>query len=247
MLGIDGDAWDTEQPISVHTVVPPHKDGLILQSAHLANDQILILIYLRDACAEVVFADARSGVAIGKTDYKGTRGHATTENIEIPVPQDELEAQRPNNDPVVIPKHSSISSVSCRSDANDIYLAVDTYVAPPYVLMGKIVNDGVNGVDVHIDRLDHGNAPHEDLVCREVLYTSHDGVKVPLFINHAKDLDISKPQPVLLHAYGGSGFSILPQYNPLFASFMRDLRGMYVTQFSVIDDPKYQFYPIHCQ
>lgn len=192
----------------------------------MANNQILVLVYLRDACAEVVFADARTGESIGKTDYKGTRGHATSENVEVPVPHEELEAHRQGTDAVVIPKHASIASVSCRSDSDELYLEVDTYVAPPYVLKGKIVNDTIKGVDVHLDRLDHGNAPHEGLVCRQVLYTSHDGVKIPLFINHSKDLDTSRPHPVLLHAYGGFGAVLAPQYNPLFASFMRDLRGM---------------------
>jgi prolyl oligopeptidase len=225
ILSLDGSTWDTETGLSLKLVVPPHKDGLILQSAHLVNDQILTLVYLRDACAEIVFTDARTGQAIGKTDYKGTRGHATSDHIDIPVPHEELDAQRSNADTVVIPKHASVSAVSCRSESDELFLAIDTYVAPPYVLTGKVLNDE-NGVDVHIGRLDHVESPHEDLICREVLYTSHDGVKVPLFISHARDLDTSKPQPVLLHAYGGSGVCLTPHYNPLFASFMRNLRGM---------------------
>ena len=226
ILSLDGKSWDTKPDLRLRVVISDHKDGLILQSAHLVNDQILTLVYLRDACAEIVFADARTGQSIGKTDSKGTRGHATVEHIDVPVPHEELDAQRRGLDPVVIPKHASISAVSCRSDSDELFLAIDTYVAPPYVLTGKVYNEADQGVDVHIGRLDHGDAPHEDLVCREVMYTSHDGVKIPLFINHAKDLDATIPQPVLLHAYGGSGMCLTPHYNPLFASFMRNLRGM---------------------
>lgn len=228
VLSLDGTSWDDQPDLSLKVVVPEHKDDLILQSAHLVNDQLLTLVYLRDACVEIVFADARTGKSIGKTDSRGTRGHATADHIEVPVPHEELDAQRKGQDPVVIPKHASISAVSCRSDSDELFLAIDTYVAPPYVLTGKVYDDPKHGADVHIGRLDHGDAPHEDLVCREVMYTSHDGVKVPLFINHAKDLDVSIPQPVLLHAYGGSGVCLTPHYNPLFASFMRNLRGMYV-------------------
>jgi len=227
ILSLDGNTWDTQPNLSLKVVIPEHQDGLILQSAHLVNDQILTIVYLRDACAEIIFADARTGKSIGKTDSKGTRGHATADQIDVPVPQEELDAQSKGQDQVVIPKHSSISAVSCRSDSDELFLAIDTYVAPPYVLTGKIYNDQ-NGVDVHIGRLDHGDAPHEDLICREVMYSSHDGVQIPLFINHAKDLDLTRPQPVLLHAYGGSGMCLTPHYNPLFASFMRNLRGMYV-------------------
>jgi len=225
ILSLDGNSWEDHSDLSLNVVIPEHKDGLILQSAHLVNDQILTLVYLRDACAEIIFADARTGESIGKTDSRGTRGHATAEDIEIPVPQEELDAQRKGQDPVVIPRHASVSAVSCRSDSDELFLAIDTYVAPPYVLTGKVYNDPHHGVDVHIGRLDHGDTPHDDLICREVMYTSHDGVEVPLFIIHAKDLDLSTPQPVLLHAYGGSGVCLTPHYNPLFAAFMRNLRG----------------------
>lgn len=230
--------WTNAGDLSLSTAVEPHPDGLILQSANLVNDQILVLVYLRDACAEVVFTDARTGLPIGKADARGTRGHAHAhlhDEEPVPVPHEELESQKAGTEPVVIPKHASISAVSCRSDSDDLYLAVDTYVAPPYVLSGKIVNHTSSSgeavdveVDVILDRLNSGHAdpPHEDLVCREVLYPSFDGTNIPLFINHAKDLDLSRPHPVLLYAYGGFGVCLTPEYNPLFASFMRDLRGM---------------------
>ncbi|MFN3943375.1 MAG: prolyl oligopeptidase family serine peptidase [Allosphingosinicella sp.] len=45
-------------------------------------------------------------------------------------------------------------------------------------------------------------------------YTSKDGTRVPMFLVHRKDLDLSKPQPTLLYGYGGFNVSLTPGYSP---------------------------------
>ncbi len=44
-------------------------------------------------------------------------------------------------------------------------------------------------------------------------YTSKDGTKVPMFIVHKKDLDLSKGAPTLLYAYGGFNVAQLPTFD----------------------------------
>ena len=207
-------------------LVPTHPSGLNLLSCNLVDDSVLVLVYLKDACAEVVFADAKTGQTIGSSDRKGTRGHATTTpNLEVPVPPEELSNGPDTRHASVIPAHATISAVSSRSDCSDFYLSVDTFVAPPYVLSGK-VTPGTDEPEIKLSRLDHASAPEEDLVCTQTFYESFDGVKIPLFISHARDLDLSKPQPTLLYAYGGSAVCITPTFNPQFTTFMRNVRGM---------------------
>lgn len=201
----------------------------MLQEAKLVDDSLLVLVYLRDACAAVVFVDVHTGRPIGTADRHATRGHAlTTPQVDIPVPLHELEhEQDQTTHAAVIPKHASISHISSRSDTNDFYLTVDTYVAPPYVLSGK-VSTGSDGLEVKLGRLvdQAAELPKQELVCHQVFYNSHDGVKVPLFICHAADLDTTRPHPTLLHAYGGYGVSLVPTHNALFEAFMRELRGV---------------------
>jgi prolyl oligopeptidase len=45
-------------------------------------------------------------------------------------------------------------------------------------------------------------------------YTSKDGTRVPMFLVHRKDLDLSRPQPTLLYGYGGFNVSLTPGYSP---------------------------------
>jgi prolyl oligopeptidase len=45
-------------------------------------------------------------------------------------------------------------------------------------------------------------------------YPSKDGTKIPMFVVHKKDLDLSKGAPTILYGYGGFNLSQLPAYQP---------------------------------
>ena len=51
-------------------------------------------------------------------------------------------------------------------------------------------------------------------VCRRVLASSHDGVKVPVTILHAKDTPIDGTAPLLLYGYGSYGYAMPAGYSP---------------------------------
>jgi len=52
------------------------------------------------------------------------------------------------------------------------------------------------------------------LTTRQIFVTSKDGTKVPAFIIHASDLDVKRPHPTLLYAYGGFNISLTPYFKP---------------------------------
>ena len=53
----------------------------------------------------------------------------------------------------------------------------------------------------------------QDYAVSQIFYTSRDGTRVPMFVAHRKDLDLSKPHPALLYAYGGFDISQTPQFS----------------------------------
>lgn len=60
----------------------------------------------------------------------------------------------------------------------------------------------------------------EPYITEQVFYTSKDGTRVPMFIVHRKNLVLDSSNPVMLHGYGGFGFSWPPEYDPIVSSWL---------------------------
>ena len=58
------------------------------------------------------------------------------------------------------------------------------------------------------------NFDPQDYSVSQVFYPSKDGTKIPMFVVHKKDLDLSNGAPTLLYAYGGFNISQTPTYSP---------------------------------
>ncbi len=59
----------------------------------------------------------------------------------------------------------------------------------------------------------------DDLVAKEVMVTSHDGVKVPVSLVHKKNLKLDGNNPVLLYGYGSYGISTGPFFSPILLAY----------------------------
>jgi prolyl oligopeptidase len=67
----------------------------------------------------------------------------------------------------------------------------------------------------------------ERYVVRQEFFTSRDGTRVPMFIIQRRDLDMSRPHPTLLYAYGGFNNPELPRYQPRWMTWV-DMGGVLV-------------------
>jgi prolyl oligopeptidase len=54
----------------------------------------------------------------------------------------------------------------------------------------------------------------QDYSVAQIFYPSKDGTKIPMFVVHKKDLDLSQGAPTLLYSYGGFNISQTPTYSP---------------------------------
>ena len=66
----------------------------------------------------------------------------------------------------------------------------------------------------------------EDFVVEQRFYTSSDGTRVPLFLFHRRDLDLSTALPTLLYGYGGFNVSLTPGFSPTTLAWV-DAGGVY--------------------
>lgn len=228
VVAFDESSWSLTSPgdtLSTQEITPAHPADWPIQHAGLAGNGIIVIVYLHDACAAVSFFDARTGKEIGETDSAGTHGSVQASGaVDIPVVNSEIPHDVPP--PVLIPKHASIGEISSRPDSNEVYLSVETFLSKPYVLRASI-NPQRSGSSITFDLLDTGaEPPSDDLVCNQVFYSAEDGTRIPLFLCHRTDLDLSRPRPTLLHAYGGFGIPIKPHFDAFFNAFMQNLEGV---------------------
>ncbi len=66
----------------------------------------------------------------------------------------------------------------------------------------------------------------DDYVVRQVFYPSKDGTRIPMFISHRKDIDLSKSAPTLLYGYGGFNISLTPSFSVTRLAWM-EMGGVY--------------------
>ncbi len=53
----------------------------------------------------------------------------------------------------------------------------------------------------------------DDIALKQVFYPSKDGTKIPMFLVHKKDLDLTRGAPTILYGYGGFNQPQLPSYS----------------------------------
>jgi prolyl oligopeptidase len=66
----------------------------------------------------------------------------------------------------------------------------------------------------------------DDFKVSQRFYRSKDGTRVPIFIVHRKDLDMSKRHPTLLYGYGGFNASMLPGFSAARMAWMEQGRRL---------------------
>ncbi|WP_462317090.1 prolyl oligopeptidase family serine peptidase, partial [Marinilabilia sp.] len=111
----------------------------------------------------------------------------------------------------------SISELKGEPDDDKLQFVLSSYTIPPVVYEFDINTFEKNLVDKTGVAFDF-----KDIKYKEIEYSSHDGVKVPMVLVYKKPLKRDRPNPVLLSAYGGFGVVHKLSFNPGIVHFIEN-------------------------
>jgi prolyl oligopeptidase len=117
---------------------------------------------------------------------------------------------------VKLPEVGNISSIGYYRDSKILLVSISTFFSP-----GKVYRLNEETLEWSVYYEQPSPIDTRDLEAKIVFYPSSDGVNVPMFIIHHKDVKLDGNNPTLLYGYGGFNIGIDINYVGTTASFVK--------------------------
>ncbi len=122
-----------------------------------------------------------------------------------------------------LPGNASIGVVSTRDQDDLVFVNVASFLEPDALYLGDAAKGTFEKVKSLPPRFDASN-----LAVDQFEVASTDGVKIPYFVVHRKDVELNGANPTLLYAYGGFQISMNPSYSGTIGKLWLERGGVYV-------------------
>lgn len=109
---------------------------------------------------------------------------------------------------VMLPGIGSVGAITGKADSAEAFFAFSSFNTPT-----AIYRLDVSTGEAALFRSAETAFDPEDYVVSQVFYSSKDGTRVPMFIAHRRDLNMSDGAPTLLYGYGGFDISLTPSFS----------------------------------
>ncbi len=126
--------------------------------------------------------------------------------------------------PVKLPNEGTLTIVDASDDANDVFVAYQTYNVPTALYYGN--GDFKHPLKAIKSLPAKFNA--SDIVIDQFHSTSKDGTKIPYFVVHKKGFSLDGTNPTVLYGYGGFEVSLTPMYQSVMGKVWLERGGVYV-------------------
>jgi len=110
---------------------------------------------------------------------------------------------------LTLPALGTVSAITGRPDDEEMFYSFTSFLQPTSIYRFDVKRKA--GAPIRVPKLPADVSPYET---RQVIYTSKDGTKVPMFITAKKGLKLDGSNPTLLYAYGGFDISLTPGFSP---------------------------------
>jgi prolyl oligopeptidase len=117
---------------------------------------------------------------------------------------------------ISLPGVGTVTGISGRDDTREIFYTFSSYLMPPTVYRYDM--ETRTGTPFRDTRADSTLSSYESW---QLIYTSKDGTRVPMWITVRRGITLSGSLPVLLEAEGAFGHYGTPRYSPLAAAWLQ--------------------------
>jgi prolyl oligopeptidase len=114
--------------------------------------------------------------------------------------------------PIPLPGLGSVSSLDADPAFTEVCFSYSSFQTPTGFFAWHTAPDSAGALEpISVPR-----TPERlrDVIVEQVWYRSRDGVRVPMFLAHRRDVKADGNLPVLLYGYGGFNWAQLPEFSP---------------------------------
>jgi prolyl oligopeptidase len=124
---------------------------------------------------------------------------------------------------LALPDNATLSLVATSNRSDQAFIQAASFIAPPTLYLAETASGAVAPVKALPPQFEA-----KDLVVEQFEAASSDGVKIPYFVVHKKDLKRDGSTPTLMFAYGGFQLSQTPAYLGAIGKLWLEQGGAYV-------------------
>jgi prolyl oligopeptidase len=218
------------------------RNGLYLRRLHNGGGEFRRL--LEDGEAKYRLAGSRGSLFIFHTDLDASRGRIIQIDVErpdradwlelLPEADDVLDFARVVSDRLILgylhhashrvvvhdldgelieeielPGLGSIAEMSGRERDTEAFFNFQSQLHPPTILRYEVPT---GEIETFIEpKVPFDRSPY---LVTQLFATSDDGVRIPIFVTHRRDVVLDGSNPTLLYGYGGFDISLTPMFSP---------------------------------
>lgn len=106
-----------------------------------------------------------------------------------------------------LPAVGTVAEVAGRAEDEDLFVNFQSHLDPPTILRYSVATGTTS-----VFRSSTAPFDRQAFVTRQVFATADDGVQLPIFLTHHKDLEL--PAPTVMYGYGGFNIAVTPTFSP---------------------------------
>jgi prolyl oligopeptidase len=118
---------------------------------------------------------------------------------------------------IPLPSPGAVTETTGRPDSSEFYFNFASFLHPPTVMRYDVAT-----TELAVSYRPEVPFDFEAYETEQVIYTSADGTRAPMYVTHRKGMALDQTSRALLYAYGGFSLSILPSFSASVLAWLQE-------------------------